>query len=553
MFSLFLSTVLNLFIFFVVGTFISKLFKHRTYTFDQIFLGLVGANTLVSFLSLFFPINLKILLVITVTCVVATALMKEQRNEIKHKIIRHKKVFLYSFPFLLMSFFISLGPQANYDSGLYHVQAIKWIQEYAVVPGLANLHSRFGFNPNLFSLNALASLKVLFDQEIYSLNFTVYAILAVYYVKRLFTTSIKYGISNLLFFYVVIFYESLKLYPSLSSPTPDFLAISLTYFAFSRVIDLGLEGEVKSFKHFIPIFILIVYLITVKLSTIPLLGLPAGLIIYYRPKPKKIVQSLLLGLIVLIPWLSRNVILTGYLVFPLEVVDIFNFDWEVPEWKLTNLEKQIKGWGRMPGPEHMSFSKLPFDEWFPLWWERLNISKKILFLGSLFGPALLLISRSFNNRKGKIEFYAVTLTSLLGVIFWLMTAPDFRFGGAFVTIAFFSPFLFMPFSLRARINTENLSIFTIILLVIQFYRITYLNNKEFLLKLPNATVFQQKQQPAFLEFETYKIDNIEIYVPHNDERCFDHALPCADPYNRIDLIEIRKGSLQSGFKPISDF
>ena len=43
------------------------------------------------------------------------------------------------------------------DTGLYHAQAIRWIEEYGVVPGLANLHSRFGYNSASFALSAFFS------------------------------------------------------------------------------------------------------------------------------------------------------------------------------------------------------------------------------------------------------------------------------------------------------------------------------------------------------------------------------------------------------------
>ena len=32
------------------------------------------------------------------------------------------------------------GPNAEYDTGLYHLQAIQWTQTFRIVPGLANLH-----------------------------------------------------------------------------------------------------------------------------------------------------------------------------------------------------------------------------------------------------------------------------------------------------------------------------------------------------------------------------------------------------------------------------
>jgi len=80
-----------------------------------------------------------------------------------------------------------LGPPEIYDTGLYHLQAIKWIEEYAVVPGLANLHGRFGFNPNIFTFYALTSLFDVFNQEIFSVNFVIYFVFVFYFVNNIYS------------------------------------------------------------------------------------------------------------------------------------------------------------------------------------------------------------------------------------------------------------------------------------------------------------------------------------------------------------------------------
>ena len=53
--------------------------------------------------------------------------------------------FVYLFVFLLMAYGASHGIM-HYDSDLYHAQAICWIEEYGIVKGLGNLHSRFAYN-----------------------------------------------------------------------------------------------------------------------------------------------------------------------------------------------------------------------------------------------------------------------------------------------------------------------------------------------------------------------------------------------------------------------
>ena len=48
----------------------------------------------------------------------------------------------------------ALGPVTNYDTGLYHLGAIKYAADYAAIPGLANLFNPFGYNNSQFVLGA---------------------------------------------------------------------------------------------------------------------------------------------------------------------------------------------------------------------------------------------------------------------------------------------------------------------------------------------------------------------------------------------------------------
>ena len=125
-----------------------------------------------------------------------------------------------------MAFTIASGYPDNYDSALYHIQSIKWIEEYSTVPGLANLHSRFGFNPNIFTFFALTSLVDLFHQEIFSVNFSVLSILIFYFMNKMHHLLKQREVSTLFAFYFILLLIILSL-PNLSSPSPDFLATAL--------------------------------------------------------------------------------------------------------------------------------------------------------------------------------------------------------------------------------------------------------------------------------------------------------------------------------------
>ena len=51
------------------------------------------------------------------------------------------KALVMLFLFLLFAYGTSRGI-IHYDTGLYHAQSIRWIEEYGVVKGLGNLHCR---------------------------------------------------------------------------------------------------------------------------------------------------------------------------------------------------------------------------------------------------------------------------------------------------------------------------------------------------------------------------------------------------------------------------
>ena len=79
------------------------------------------------------------------------AFLKQQKNG------RSKwKIIFWGLLFLIFAYGGSRG-YLHFDSGLYHAQAIRWIEEYGVVPGLANLHCRLAYNSSAFLLTALYS------------------------------------------------------------------------------------------------------------------------------------------------------------------------------------------------------------------------------------------------------------------------------------------------------------------------------------------------------------------------------------------------------------
>src|SRR5262249_3970511 len=52
----------------------------------------------------------------------------------------------------------AMGGFLSFDRGQYHIQAVRWNREYAIVPGLGNLHGRLAFNNAGLLYDALLSV-----------------------------------------------------------------------------------------------------------------------------------------------------------------------------------------------------------------------------------------------------------------------------------------------------------------------------------------------------------------------------------------------------------
>lgn len=552
MIALFFSSLVSFYLFIVTGTFVAKAAKFQTNFTEKILIGLAVSNTLATYLSLFFPINSYILIASLLLC---SFLVYFIRDEIKalFSLIKTKKVVIFcSLPFILIAFIISLGEPRLSDTGLYHLQTIKWIEEYSVVPGLANLHSRFGLNPNIFTFFALTSLSDIFKQEIFSVNFLIFSVLVLYFINKIYSIFEQHGISNIFIFYLVIFFKILNLTINLSSPTPDFISITIPLFILTRILDTADLKENDSLKKNLPVLILCTYALTVKLATLPIMILAILIIIKNKSEIRKLLWILpLLGLIIL-PWLIRYIILTGWLVYPFASIDLFHFDWKVPLSTVIMEKLSVTGWARSPGEQWHDAALMNIFHWFPIWWHRLILGDKLLFLASIFLPVVAFLGVLIKKIKMDFCKIAVILTSFIGVLFWLMLAPDLRFGKGFIIVAAFSPLLYINFKLKFLWEPFYRPILIFIAIIFILFNYFVIHNTGYNIKRitfeNSARIIkpQINEIPGDEVYKTYKIGGFDFFAPTVGAQCFDHALPCT-PYPDTTLI-LRGKTLQSGFR-----
>lgn len=338
----------------------------------------------------------------------------------------------------MTAYFASRGLQHT-DTGIYHAQMIRWYEEYGVVPGLANLQQHFGYNSAYLAYAAIFSMKWLLGQSLHATTGFLQAFLviwALYGLKgfRHHKSHLADGCRAAILLYAIVIAERAM------SPATDFGAMYLVLWILTLWAKTACEREAAAEEKtelYALLCVAVVCAATYKLSA----GLLVFLVLYpavllIRGKEwKKIGLYLLTGTAVLLPWLIRNVILTGWLLYPFEAVDLFSVDWKVPLELLRHDADQIKVWGRCLYDVDRIHD--PLRVWFPVWWGEKDRHEMMLLIGNGAAAGLTVLAAGYRLiRREKIRWDRVILYGAVfaGIAGWFFTAPFIRYGLAFLLI-----------------------------------------------------------------------------------------------------------------------
>ena len=428
--------------------------------------------------------------------------------------------------FATITMLCSLHTSLNNDSGLYYIQFMKWINSYPVVPGLANLHDRFGFNSTWHLLNAAFNMKTVGLAATNDLNGLLFILVGVGCFDSAARTASKKNIYDGVWaVFPILMFLLLRF---LTSTAPDLPAtlIPLAYFTY-----LVAEKDKSSLPTLV---MLVAFASTIKvLSALHIIVLLP--VLYWTVKAKNfksIGVAILLGAFIVTPWLGRNVMQSGYLIFPMESIDLVKVDWKVPNEIAANARKMIDTHARS-GSYDLSKYGAPRPEWFNFW---LSVqSKSVLgLIGFVALSSLLLLLGAIMNLMGKnrIEMALVQLslavTVLASFVFWWNSGPNPRFIYG-VVFFFFAYALTKAFTkVRSGVLLKIIPLVALVPLII----ITRTILKETGPKIPT-------------DFSSFEVEATTVYYPTKTDKCWEQQLPCTTK-ERTDL-KMRGDGLKDGF------
>ena len=450
--------------------------------------------------------------------------------------------------FLIFIILKTTNPEYHYDSGLYYIQSIKWIENYPIVPGLGNLHGRFAFNSNWFLLSALFGFGSFLPYRVYILNIFVVLLTGFFLLKKI--SRLPHDKTNSCIFSLLVFCYSIRnCYIAANSPTTDLPVHLLIWVILVLLLEKNEQSTLSNWdiRSWI-IFLLVIFGITIKVSTVPTLLIPLYILINSSRKNRKIFwQVFLIGSLFLIPWLIRNVILSGTILYPLSFLLLPWFDWNIPAINVQEMSKTILSWAMIPWVPKEIVLNLSFLDWFSAWFHNRSVKELISLIASNIGISLFFFMDArytIKNRHTPYQDHSFWLFLdaffILSLFYWFISAPDPRFITGLIVSAFmyFILRIFKPL-LTTPIPGKILQYIALILMLLFTSR--SINQPSF-----KTNFLFPAKVPIFQTESTLISPGLLIYMPIDGDQCWDAPLPCSkSPYPGLVL---RGNTLAEGFK-----
>ena len=333
----------------------------------------------------------------------------------------------------------ALGPLTDYDAGLYHLSAVRWIGTFPIVPGLGNLHGRLAFsNGHFLQVAMMGACTPAVAAHGLCNGLVLLALVArmTLGVVRTVLPGTGAGSDDVMSAVLVPGAAGLAFVHGSS------LSADLTIFAVGVVVSLWVcrmvfrvSGPGEDASALFRITLLSAVGVTLKLS-FAVWGLccvlVAGAWLVRESGIRRALQhgvpAVAAALLVLVPFAARGVIMTGYPVYP-STFGAFDVEWRKPECVTVDMMNVIKAWARNPGvrPGRVLGNR----EWVGPWLRRTARRRDVVLPLAVAAAGLLAaLVRARALRKELLPALALVLPPALFLVYWAFTAPDPRFAGA---------------------------------------------------------------------------------------------------------------------------
>lgn len=465
----------------------------------------------------------------------------------------------------------STGPAQFYDLGLYYLQAVQWNSSYSIVPGLGNLHGRLAFNSAYFLYGALVDQVPFAGRAVHAANGLLLFVLLAQGLAGLAALVVGARLSRLAFWDGLTLAPTLSLIIGLEGGTAELPAIlylhgmapDLPVFVLGLVLAglclvLLLEAQTMAPGEQVYLCFALALLacvgVAVKLSFFAFaafaLVVSLGVTLWRRRLLRRgwlalLAPPLACALLVGGVWMARGVILSGYPAYP-STLGALPVPWRVPTALTISEANWVRSWARQRDL-HWSVV-LGTWAWLQPWLAAVPASVlrplNLALVSGLVGAATLAGPR--------LPWRQITLATLwllpalASLVFWFVSAPEYRFVGAVFWIIGLGLTLLVVEGLALRLGggpphvVVQLAVVALVLLFAAPVRpplllVGFSRSPDGLPPLPT---------PPYTSVTT--TSGLSLHVPVGTNQCWALPLPCT-PYVRPELRLREPGNLAGGF------
>ncbi|MEO3473525.1 hypothetical protein AAFN86_16785 [Roseomonas sp. CAU 1739] len=343
----------------------------------------------------------------------------------------------------------------HFDTGLYHLQAVRQAMEFPLILGSANIHMRFGYNSSVFPTAALLSggLPGLAGAITTNALMMVFVILAV--AQRALSRGDGAGLRSTLFgllaVLLALFTPLLILRVWAGTPNSDIPSALMALYAFHlalRLSDLGgvVDAAAERGGTAALLAVVVGLAVTLKLSALPVVLLMLLPLLAWRRGwigGRDIGLGVGGALAIGLPWLAQGIATSGCLAYP-QPSTCLPVPWRINITVAQSDMDWMRAWARRPDapPERV----LADWSWFPDWIARLDQEPSrvtFLLLGGvvlvllaarlLLGRRLVIVA-DLLPRAARRDMLLLQAIAVLGIAFWFVTAPLVRYGQGWLVL-----------------------------------------------------------------------------------------------------------------------
>lgn len=345
------------------------------------------------------------------------------------------------------------------DSGFYHIGAVRWLQFDHLLPGLGNVDSRFGFNNSFFLYMALldgpSGPPHFFHVGMPVLLLAVLAECAFHLWKLRVDGAAARGRNLLgaLWTASLVGYAFMEASSTSSDTAMLFIGmvvgIRLCRLVYERrphrdalsdamlVVALATIGvTIKLSFAFLGFFAVVSALVCLAREPADAPGAPRWRSL--RRVAPALAVAVVIAVSVIGTWLVRGVLISGYLAYPVSPSLSVDVDWQVADWQVVVEKRIIEVWARYPFEDGLTDEEvLGSHRWVGRWFMK-TVQRADVFSIPM---GLFIVGLGFywrGARHGRIDHGKTLLLigpPVVAMVFWFVTAPAERFGGAVFWLA----------------------------------------------------------------------------------------------------------------------